>query len=92
MNLRPRDSNNIFLWRIEENNLSLINKYPSYLFCTHIFPEQSKANEEKFKKMKDVYQKLRDEHVTLLRQVKQSHTHCHGASSRENLSSGFATM
>ncbi|XP_052228996.1 huntingtin-interacting protein 1-like isoform X2 [Dreissena polymorpha] len=29
---------------------------------------QGKASEEKFKKMKDVYQKLRDEHVTLLRQ------------------------
>ena len=31
--------------------------------------EHVKANEEKFKKMKDVYGKLRDEHVTLLRQV-----------------------
>ena len=37
--------------------------------CCFFFSEQSKANEEKFKKMKDVYHKLRDEHVTLLRQV-----------------------
>ena len=35
----------------------------------YVITEQSKANEEKFKKMKEVYQKLRDEHVTLLRQV-----------------------
>ena len=32
--------------------------------------EQAKANQEKFQKMKDIYSKLRDEHVILLRNVR----------------------
>ena len=37
-------------------------------FCLH-FAEVAKVNDEKFKKMKDIYQKLREEHVNLLRSV-----------------------
>ena len=47
--------------------------YPSYdillNICLVLFLEIAKANEEKFKKMKDIYTKLREEHVTLIRSV-----------------------
>ncbi len=36
------------------------------------FAEIAAANEEKFRKMKDIYMKLREEHVTLIRSVRQS--------------------
>ena len=42
-------------------NLTII---PNYFFV-----ESAKANEERFKKMKDIYGKLREEHVKLLRTV-----------------------
>ena len=41
----------------------------SFNICLVLFLEIAKANEEKFKKMKDIYTKLREEHVTLIRSV-----------------------
>ena len=35
-----------------------------------VVSEIAKANDEKFKKMKDIYGKLREEHVQLLRTVR----------------------
>lgn len=43
--------------------------------CAHvrfgfiIYPEIAKGNDDKFKKMKDIYAKLREEHVQLIRTV-----------------------
>lgn len=34
-----------------------------------LFSEKSKAVEEKFQKLKEVYSKLRDEHIQLIRKV-----------------------
>lgn len=37
--------------------------------CVCFLTEHAKANEEKFKKMKEIYNKLREEHVALIRKV-----------------------
>lgn len=40
------------------------------MFKNNMFiAEHAKANEEKFKKMKEIYNKLREEHVALIRKV-----------------------
>ena len=37
--------------------------------CLFHLSEKAKANEDKFRKMKEVYAKLREEHVALIRTV-----------------------
>lgn len=42
--------------------------------CVCLLAEHAKANEEKFKKMKEIYNKLREEHVALIRKVNVIYT------------------
>ena len=35
-----------------------------------MFTEQAKSSDERYKKMRDVYEKLKQEHVTLIRTVR----------------------
>lgn len=44
-------------------------KYSAYKGFFILFSEKSKAVEEKFQKLKEVYSKLRDEHIQLIRKV-----------------------
>jgi hypothetical protein len=41
----------------------------AFNFILQLIAEHAKGNEEKFKKMKEIYNKLREEHVALLRKA-----------------------